>query len=295
MLTPTERQAIMDEVEAGTFDLEDALDDIATEQRGEGVRRAIYGGILCANENGTGAVDAKAREKILMDKIFLEKKIASLEKTMGEFIATNTGTVEATKITETTLFSANTPYKNNQITISEEISEFDYIDVRYAAFGRTGYVRLKPNDISNVAHWTEFENDYTVNVSQSETTDEYTGIRKVTFVLSEYDSDTLICNMYVWRWTGHNTDNGLIAQTIGQSWSVGIYSITGVKYETVTATEKDTELVDLRTGYDGTEYASAGEAIRAQIQAIHDALDSILLSDADVVNDYLRLDTVEDE
>lgn len=293
MLTPTERQAIIDEIEGGTFDLEDALDDIATEQRGEGVRRAIYGGILLVNEEGkAGAVDVKARQKMELMKTDLAKQLSVMEKQMGQFIANNSGTTQATKIVETTLFSASSPTKNNQISIAEEISNFDYIDIRYAAFGRTALVRFKPNDITLVAHWTEFENDYQVNGT---TGNEYTALRKVEYALSEYDNDTLIFNMYAWRWSGLATDNGVISETIGSSWSVGIYSITGVKYQTVDTTTKDAELTDMRIGYDDTEYESAGEAIRAQIQELHDIIDSMVLSDADVMDDYLRLDTVEEE
>lgn len=289
MLTPTERQAIMDEVEAGTFDLENALNDIATKQRGEDVRRAMYGGILLVNEEGkAGAVDVKARQKMDLLKTDVVKQIQALQKQMGQFIANNSGTTQATKIVETTLFTASSPTKNNQISISDEISNFDYIDIRYAAFGRTALVRFKPNDIALVAHWTEFENDYQINGT---TGNEYTALRKVEYALSEYDNDTLIFNMYAWRWSGLATDNGVISETIGSSWSVGIYSITGVKYQTVDTTTKDAELTDMRVGYDDTEYASAGEALRAQIAALWEAVNEISVNAVMVdENGYLRLD-----
>ena len=127
MLTPTARQAIIDAIDAGEYSLADALLEIATKQKGEDVRKAIYGGILLANESGGGAVDPKARELIALNKINLQKEMSALQKQMAAFIANNSGAVEATKITETTLFDSSTPTKDNQITIADEISNYDYL------------------------------------------------------------------------------------------------------------------------------------------------------------------------
>lgn len=41
-------------------------------------------------------------------------------------------------------------------------------------------------------------------------------------------------------------------------------------------TTLDAEVIDIRTGYDGTEYNSAGDAVREQVEAIHDFLDDSL-------------------
>lgn len=296
MLTPTERQAIIDDIEAGTFDLDDALNDIATEQRGEGVRKAIYGGILLVNEEGrAGAVDVKARQKMELMKTGVAKQISALEKQMGQFIANNSGTTQATKITETTLFSASTPSKADTLTISDDTNNYDYIDVRYIAFGRTGLVRLKPIDVASGCHWTEFENNVEIIINdpslENPDTNDHTAIRKICFTLQRLDSDTLSLGMYAWRWSGDKTENGVLSANIGSTWSVGIYSITGVKYETVDTTTKDAELTDLRVGYDDTEYESAGEALRAQIQDLWTAVNAINIQ-AIVVdeNGYLRLD-----
>lgn len=292
MLTPTERQAIMDEVEAGTFDLEDALNDIATKQRGEDVRRAMYGGILLVNEEGkAGAVDVKARQKMELMKTDLAKQLSVMEKQMGQFIANNSGTVQATKVTETGLFASSSPSKADYLTVTDDVNNYDYIDVRYAAFGRTGIVRLKPADLQSGVHFTEFENVYDIDLESGAT-----AVRKITFYMNRIDGDTVSNEMFVWRWSGKAADNGVIAQTIGQSWSVGIYSITGVKYETVDTTSKDAELTDMRIGYDDTEYESAGEALRAQIQALWEAVNAINVAAITVdENGYLRFDGGDSE
>lgn len=286
MLTPTERQAIIDAIDSGEYDLEDALDDIAVKQRGEDVRKSIFAGILLANESGEGAVDPKARQLIALNKESLQKEMSALQKQMAEFIANNSGTVQATKITETSLFAASSPSKADYITVSDDVNNYDYIDIRYAAFGRTGLVRLKPSDMQSGVHWTEFENEFSVAIDTGAT-----AIRKITFSMYRIDSDTLASDMRVWRWTGVSTDNGVIAETIGSSWAVGIYSVTGVKYETVDVTEKDAELTDLRVGYDDTEYESAGEALRAQISALWEAINAINITAVTVdENGYLRFD-----
>lgn len=291
MLTPTERQAIMDEVEAGTFDLEDALNDIATKQRGEDVRRAMYGGILLVNEEGkAGAVDVKARQKMGLLKTDVGKQIQALQKQMGAFIANNSGTVQATKITETTLFSASSPSKAETITVSDDVNNYDYIDVRYAVFGRTGIARFKPSDLTSTVHWTDFEAIYEVDYDTGATP-----IRKVTFALTRIDADTLSFEIRAWRWSGKADDVGVMSSA-GSSWTVGIYRIVGVKYDTVDATEKDAELTDLRVGYDDTEYESAGEAIRAQIADLWEAVNAINVAAITVdENGYLRFDGGGDE
>ena len=40
------------------------------------------------------------------------------------------------------------------------------------------------------------------------------------------------------------------------------------------STTGDAELIDIRTGYDSTNYNSAGEAVRSQVSALHDDLNT---------------------
>ena len=168
MLTPTERQAILDEVDAGTFDLGDALDDIATEQRGEGVRRAIYGGILLVNKEGkAGAVDVKARQAMDILKNDVNKQIDSLENQMGQFIANNSGTVRSTLIEETTLMNSPVTFTaavsgdyptgataTASISLPDAVTNYDYIEVEYAGAGRTQIARFTPDQLRQTVHFS---------------------------------------------------------------------------------------------------------------------------------------------
>ena len=72
-----------------------------------------------------------------------------------------------------------------------------------------------------------------------------------------------------WSWTGAHAEDSE-ASTVCISGS-GITSIKGIKY-TDAGTSKDSELVDIRVGTDGTTYQTAGAAVRAQIENVESGL-----------------------
>lgn len=193
--------------------------------------------------------------------------IANIQETvdarMDTFIASQTGTSNGTLITETSLFTASSPAKTD-ITVSDDINNYDYIDIRYAVFGRTKISRFLPSDIAAGAHWSEFEHVNTIDIDTGATDPNARSVlRKVGFKLTRASETSLSFELEVWRWDGKSTTNGVNAETIGSSWNVGIYSITGVKYEAA-GSSKDAELTDIRVGADGVTYATAGEAVRTQ-------------------------------
>lgn len=281
MLSVTERQAILDEIDAGTFDLGDALDDIATEQKGEGVRRAIYGGILLANESGSGGADAKARALIDINKENLEKQMSALEKSMGTFIANNSGTLNSTRIEETTLFNAapTNSYQGNvsgydwYFDLDAEATGYNYIDIRYGAFGRNGIFRASMGDFNAGCHWYSVQHQTAIS-TDSGGTNPRSVLRIAEYSLTKLSNTRVSLDVEVWEWDGNKNNNGVLVN-IQSSWGIGMSTITGVKYVSVSNTNKDTELSDMRVGYDGTEYTSAGAALRAQIQALSDRLDAL--------------------
>lgn len=315
MLTPTERQAIMDEVDAGTFDLEDALNDIAIEQRGEGVRRAIYGGILLVNHEGkAGAVDVKARAKMDLLTEDVGKQIDTLEKQMGAFIANNSGTIRSTLKEETVLMNTTVTFTAPEvdspptgaiavkaIPLSDLASNYDYIEIEYAGAGRTQIARFKPDQLRQTVHFsvTKFvdSNSYTTSTVESGGTQQtvYSDPRCELVIVNfraDYDvADNLYVEATVWRWGGTKNSDGFNKSEITASDGVRIFRITGIKYTQVDSTTKDAELTDLRVGYDDTEYESAGEAIRAQIQDLWTAVNAINVAAPAVdENGYLRFD-----
>lgn len=305
MLTPSEKQAIMDEIDAGTFDLEDALNDIATEQRGEGVRRAIYGGILLVNHEGkAGAVDVKARQRMDILRTDVGKQIGTLEKQMGEFIANNSGTIQSTLIEKTTLLDSPQAVTGDgsiylNIPLADDMTNYTYIEIEYSAAGRTQIARFTPDQIRQVVHWSEqvYNSD---NGTEQVNVDEggsvhvesypYAAFSNIMFRATYNSADYLSVSGYKWSWTGKKDDRGFVSNLINAD-GAKIMRVTGVKHTTVDSTTKDAELTDLRIGYDDTEYNSAGEALRAQIQALWDAVNAINISAIEVdENGYMRLD-----
>lgn len=289
MLTPTERQAIIDDVEAGTFDLEDALNDIATKQRGEDVRKALYGGILIVNKEGkAGAVDLRARQKLDLAKQEIAKQLGTLEKQMGAFIANNSGTIQSTKRTATTLMSTATTVTTDVlptvISLADSIANYDYIEVQYSVNGRTQIAMFTPAQLRGTAHWSEVV--FTAPVL---------GATKATFANVVFKAtcstdDSMSVDGYKYVWSGDSSNNGN-AVTLESNDNAKIMVIRGIKYTTIDSTTKDAELTDLRVGYDDEEYETAGEAIRAQIAALWEAINAISIQEITVdENGYLRLD-----
>lgn len=309
MLTPSEKQAIMDEVEAGTFDLDDALNDIAIEQRGEGVRRAIYGGILLVNHEGkAGAVDVKARQKMDLLTENVGKQIDVLEKQMGQFIANNSGTMRSTLIEKTTLLSTAQNVTSGgyySIPLSDDMTNYTYIDIEYSVAGRTQIARFTPDQIRQVVHWSEQVYNADNGTEQEQVDDgggsghtesfPYASFTNVMFKATYNSADYLMIAGYKWSWTGKKDDRGFVSELTNAD-GAKIMRVTGVKHTTVNSTTKDAELTDLRVGYDDTQYSSAGEAIRAQIQALWTAVNAINVAAITVdENGYLRFDGGDSE
>lgn len=268
MLTPSEREAIDNEVEQGTFDLENALDDIATEQKGEGVRRAVYGGIMLANRNGVGGPDLTARNKVQYLQTSTDNKIAAVEKQMAQFLAGNSGVLNATKRTEDVLwegaaYSDATAYIDIGVQTPVDLTSYKYLDLYGKAAGKHFVYRSTPADFLR-ANGIQFNmqnlTDDTWDNAMPFT--DYEFIIKGTPVEDFYSAEIQIT---VWTWDGKAANSS--RQLANTSASHAITKIVGVKYEDVPAT-KDAELTDMRIGYDGTQYASAGEALRAQINAL---------------------------
>lgn len=311
MLTPTERQSIMDEVDAGTFDLENALDDIATKQRGEDVRRAMYGGILLVNKEGkAGAVDVKARAKMDLLAQNVGKQIDTLEKQMGQFIANNSGTIKSTRIDRTTLASTPISVTGNgdiglSISLTDGMTNYTYIDIEYSVAGRTQIARFTPNQIRQVVHWSEQVFNNSNGTEQVQVDDgggsahtesyPYAALTNVMFKATYNTADILVVYGYKWSWTGKKDDRGFVGELV-EADGAKIMRVTGVLYTAVDSTTKDAELTDLRVGYDDTEYDSAGEAVRAQIAALWEAVNSINVAAITVdENGYLRFDGGDSE
>lgn len=291
MLTPAERQAIIDEINAGTFDLENALDDIATEQKGEGVRRAIYGGIMLANENGTGGPDAIARQKIGILADDTDKKLTAVGNQMAQFIAGNSGTiVQSTKVERTVLYSDYNLTRLHLInfTLAAPVTDFDEIEVVFVQSEIYTTVKL-PVDrfkVGNRIAALPIINAQPGTATYYQDGNGSTGIATsvgplgplyiISVAIDTLTDSQLTIYTQRWAWSGvENVHASQGSMNDGHSAHCNIYSITGIKYTQVDSSDKDSELTDMRVGYDGTVYTSAGEALRAQISALKQMIGEI--------------------
>ena len=196
---------------------------------------------------------------------------------IDEFISTY-GVSNGTKIEETVLFTSSTPVQNSGdpspgVLVSADITSFDFVDIRYAAFGRTGIVRFKGSDIRTYdgdsetgSHWSEFNRSSLV-------TDNATPLEKVDFLLEKVDASHIWWQSQGWAWSGKADATGKAVE-LSDTNNLGIFSITGVNH-IAAGTIKDPELTDIRIGADAETYPTAGDAVRTQIASLQNNVDGV--------------------
>ena len=281
MLTPTERQEIIDEVEAGTFDLDDALDDIATEQKGEGVRRALYGGILTVNHEGhAGVVDPRARQMLDLTKDSLEKQVYAIDQQMAQFIENNSGGGASTLRQEDVLYTNGGSYAS-QFTLNNDPTEYDYVEITYSMNGHLVTEKLRGSQCEG-QHAGPSMSDVPSG----------TGIAmNVVEATISFSGTTVNVNFNRWNWSGASGASATHPSSFDTSYRVS--RVVGIKYVAVNNTEKDSELTDIRVGHDGTAYDSAGLAVRTQIQDLADKFAYLLLAIRNQFDVDVDIETIE--
>ena len=228
----------------------------------------------------------------------INSDIDAIDARMNTFIAQHSGvSANSTKRVETVLFESDIPVFGDvnlsdesgdsyAFSLSGSLDSYDYIEIKYSAFGDTGIVRCKPSDIKNTDgnafHWSGIQYTSQRNSDGSSGLTR-TAFRQIEFQMRRvlYQQRQVWVDARVWAWTGSVSTTGDIADSFVISWdstenvavssgyTAGIYSITGIKYNDVTAS-KDTELTDIRVSADGTVYTTAGAAVRALENRVDD-------------------------
>ena len=298
MLTNTERQAVVDEVNAGTYDIDDALDDIAAAQKGEEVRKALYAEALVLNREGhAGSTDMIARQQVANLQTSVNGQISTLRTEVGDDIddletalnnglATQNGRIAAQDATIANVVkNYNLEYGSTElwastgetgalaagttVTLSEDVSHFDYIDI-YSFCGNNNILDTLPVD-SKLQSTQGYATRW-VNLSDPGSGSYKAYVRIVETRLHIIGTTLTIDHQVTYR-NGEEVDiSGAEITQSNRSTYMGELGIMKVVGRKITA---NTEIEDVRIGADGTEYNSAGQAVRAQVTALESAIPAV--------------------
>ena len=202
----------------------------------------------------------------------INESVDTLDARIDEFIAGQSGTSNGTLITTTNLYTGDGTAAS--ISLSGNPANYDYLEIWYRINGMHDEVQTIPalklgNGIS-LRVIADVQN--TVTPGTGGVVQSPAELLIYEFRLTkDTNASGYVYNLSIvpWSWTGaHDADSE--ASTVYISGS-GITSIKGIKY-TDAGTSKDSELVDIRVGADGTTYQTAGAAVRAQIENVESGL-----------------------
>ena len=298
MLTNTERQQIVEEVNAGTYGIDEALDDIAAAQKGEEVRKALYAEALVLNREGhAGSTDMIARQQIANLQTSVNGQISTLRTEVGEDIddletalnsglAAQNGKIAAQDATiANVVANYNVEYGSTElwastgetgalaagttVTLSEDISHFDYVDI-YSFCGNSNVLDTVPVDAK-----LQSSQGYAlrwVNLSDPGSGSYKAYVRIIETRLHIIGTTLTIDHQVTYRNGEEVNISGAEITQSNRSTYIGELGIMKVVGRKITA---NTEIEDVRIGADGTTYNSAGAAVRAQVTALESAIPAV--------------------
>lgn len=242
-------------------DIERNLETILSATYGRDVRQAIHDSIHDCYEDGkAGSTDLVAREQY------------------NSLVADLGGNRD-----ETDLWTGTAYLPETEISLSDEITEFDYLDFYYG-ISVSGESDLENLSIKRVK--AEETNLCTFNFFNIEDNVATRTVNAYEMEL-EISEDTLtIIGNRVWYWSGNTgdsatKDNAKAADDI----KFTLVKVVGIKFTA------DSEVADIRIGEDGTTYASAGEAVRTQISDLKSQIESVSSVDIYVEGNSLVINT----
>ena len=175
---------------------------------------------------------------------------------------------------EETLYIGTARFPTTSYTLSDSVSNYDYLDI-YLQSDNSGReeIRTIPVDPG-----TKYVVD-AVNIpafTNAATSHPFIQVTEIEFSVTGTS-----LSIYNHTWFSYYTDPDGTAATISTYGQVKPTSTDAIKASAFYIKKvvgrknvENTELSDIREGYDGTEYETAGAAVRAQISDLHDELDA---------------------
>ena len=270
------------------LDVQDEIDNKLDEMTAQGLWDDILHEFF---DSYTERIDQEVADQntIISD---INEDMELLQQQMDVFLQTH-GTASATLREETIIWSGSLYESDTQIETSEPISNFDYIMVSGTFKGYPCKQIFVP---------ANFHSSVGTSFRLTDLNDGEEGapaalrVGEIHMQSTAWDSESDIIDVVFSRWGWHGDAEHDATQSRGQS-DLQLHQLKGIKYTDISAT-KDAELTDIRIGYDGTTYPTAGDAVRDQVSDIHTTLNQIQtlgLSATDVPFGYVPLADGEDD
>ena len=201
--------------------------------------------------------------------------IETLEGRLDNFVATHAGLSTETKINTNSVTSEDDVW-----IFTDDIDDYTYIDFHHTIPGNNlnpVITRVLAEDLVSTNNEQKLVFSYPPSANSSDKS-----LVVYMFVLGAVldETDPLVTvalkdrvkikKAVKWEWDGTNTPtvthaiNGTATET-SCGFLVGAY---GIKDE-----QNDTEIIDARTGYNGTVYETLGQAIRTQVSNLHSLIE----------------------
>lgn len=175
-----------------------------------------------------------------------------------------------TNTEEEVLFEGSAKFYGTSYTLTDDVSNYDYLDI-YLKSDSTGRRDIRTVPVNEgVIYVLDVVNigDY-VNPSSSHP---FIQVTELSLTIS---GQTMTIENHTWFSNYLDGSQANVSGRISSSSSSDIISAAAYISKVIgRQSVENVEISDIRTGYDGTTYQSAGDAVRGQVSDLHDDLDN---------------------
>lgn len=220
-----------------------------------------------ATSNIQTQLGSKASASALADEITNRSDADTLLNTRLNNLINSTNITDMEKV----LWTGSAMSIGDPITLSDPVTDFDYIDVYAAAV--SGYIQIHTFSSDDFLDDKVYLDVVGMDSTDSQVPKGLMASKILIKCINNSPKNFEITASDYWEWSGIKTDDATIDGTLSL---IYVYKVVGRK------TVINEEVKDIRVGYDRTEYASAGDAVRGQISGLKDALDEKISTFTDV-------------